>query len=118
MSPIDLIASTNDTCVVSAALNRFITSPFRKDGAPTVYRDVVYAAMRALLSDYTISQARYLMGTTTGIYLDFCKKNEIEPQTLKIARDGYNLAHTRGETAHWIGNPDADILILYLHGEF
>jgi len=47
-------------------------------------------------------------GTTSEIYETFCKKVNQESKTLELKEGDVK--------AHWIGNEDADVVILYLHG--
>jgi acetyl esterase/lipase len=65
-----------------------------------------------MLTHITIPQSRYLNQSTTQRYLSFCAQQGTEPQTLTVAReDGKGTV-----TAHWIGNPDAEKVLLFLHG--
>ena len=59
----------------------------------------------------TIADARYLMAPTSKSYVEsYCKPQGLEPRTL-------NLSNENGEgTAHWIGDPNADAVVLYCHG--
>lgn len=60
----------------------------------------------------TIPQSRYLNQSTTQRYLDFCSQKGIKAQTLTVEReDGKSTV-----AAHWIGCPDAEKVVLYLHG--
>lgn len=94
-----------------AALFRLLSAPVRWmnwNGAPVLFKDVVFAAIRCMVSNLTIAQARYLYKSTSETYEAFCKKTNQEPKTLKLG-DG-------DATAHWIGEEDADTVILYPHG--
>lgn len=90
-----------------ASLTRLATAPFRSTGPPALYKDVFFAAIREMLGSITISQSRYIFGTTTDVYRDFCKHQHLDPNTVEVG----------GAASHWIGRDDADIVILYLHGE-
>ncbi|KAF2186587.1 alpha/beta-hydrolase [Zopfia rhizophila CBS 207.26] len=85
---------------------RALTFPFRRAGAPTYRKDVVFAAIRAMLQRLTISRSRYINKSATETYHDLCKEKGTEPKTVNI----------NGVIGHWIGSPDASIVILYLHG--
>ncbi|TVY13587.1 putative alpha/beta hydrolase [Lachnellula arida] len=96
---------------VFAAISRLFTTPFRWNhwnGAPVLYKDVLFAAIRAMLSNLTIAQSRYLNKSTSETYQDFCKAISQEPKTVKL--------ESGTTTAHWIGNKNADVVILFLHG--
>ncbi|KAF2475909.1 alpha/beta-hydrolase [Lindgomyces ingoldianus] len=97
--------------MVTAALWRAITYPFRSDCASTFHKDVFFAALRTMLHRITIAQSRYLSPSTTTTYLNFCKEKTLGPVTLRCSReDGTTVL------AHWIGSPDAEVVVLYLHG--
>jgi len=98
-----LIAST-----VSSALTRLVTAPFRSRGPLGLYKDVFFAAIREMLSNITIPQSRYIFGTTTDVYRDFCTQQHLAENTVQVG----------GVASHWIGREDADVIILYFHGEF
>lgn len=95
---------------VVAALARLLTFPFRTVRSTTLYSDVLYAAIRCALGRITIAQTRYLNSSTTEHYIAHCTKLNITPQTLEVNENGHKVA------AHWIGSPDAEVVILYLHG--
>lgn len=88
---------------------RFITVPLRYfcwDGAPVVFKDVFFAALRTMLKNMTIAQSRYMFKGTTETYHDFCRETNNIPNTI-ILDD---------VVAHWIGNENADVVIIYIHG--
>jgi acetyl esterase/lipase len=65
-----------------------------------------------MLTHITIPQSRYLNQSTTQRYLGFCAQQGVEPHTLTTAR-----GDEKGTvTAHWIGSPNAEKVVLYLHG--
>jgi acetyl esterase/lipase len=82
-----------------------VTFPFRNVRS-TLVTDVLYAAIRCAFNHITIAQSRYLSPSTTECYLAHCKNANITPQTLEV----------EGVAAHWIGSPDAEKVVLYLHG--
>lgn len=50
------------------------------------------------------------MPSTTAGYAKFCKTTSLEPKTLDLdTKNGKAIAH-------WIGDPDADTIMLYCHG--
>ncbi|PQE06766.1 alpha beta hydrolase fold protein [Rutstroemia sp. NJR-2017a BBW] len=96
--------------IVSAVLARLLSAPIRsssKNGAPGLYKDVAYTAIRSMLSDLTIAQTRYLHKPTSEIYEEFCKRENEEPKTVVTGDD------VKG---HWLGREDADVVILFFHG--
>ncbi|ORY16522.1 Alpha/Beta hydrolase protein [Clohesyomyces aquaticus] len=93
------------------ALWRAVTYPIRTDTASTLLKDAFFAGLRSVLHRITIPQSRYLSPSTRETYFDFCKAKKIEPQTLKIeGKDGV------GVVGYWIGSPNAEVVVLYLHG--
>jgi len=109
-----------------AALLRALTYPFRIRRAPSFKKDVFFAAVRAACDVITIAHSRYLMPSTSELYGQFCTKTDTPPQTLQIprpknSRDGDERKDGAEEgddavDAHWIGSPDADVVVLYFHG--
>ncbi|KAF2848561.1 alpha/beta-hydrolase [Plenodomus tracheiphilus IPT5] len=97
--------------IALAAISRLVTYPLRNVRCTSLYDDVLYAALRCLLSRWTIAQSRYLNATTTTErYLAHCKQQNVEPNTMHIKNAHGELA------AHWIGTPNADATIVYYHG--
>lgn len=64
-----------------------------------------------MLEHLTIADFRYLNAQTSESYVQlYCKPRGLEPKTLKLdTKDGQAVAH-------WIGDPDADVVIIYCHG--
>lgn len=64
-----------------------------------------------MLQRLTIAQSRYLNLSTSAQYIrSHCKPQGIGPATVR-------LSTVDGEVpAHWIGRPDAEVVVLYLHG--
>jgi acetyl esterase/lipase len=83
-----------------------VTFPFRNVRPTSLFTDVLYAAIRCAFNRITIAHSRYLSPSTTECYLAHCKKANVTPQTLEV----------EGVAAHWIGSPDAEKVVLYLHG--
>lgn len=65
-----------------------------------------------MLTRVTIPQLRYLNASTTQRYHDFCAAHNLSPRTLKVELQNEKI----DATAHWLGDPDADIVILHCHG--
>lgn len=88
-----------------------VTYPFRTNRAPTFGKEVFFSLIRTFTERITIAQARYLLLPTTQQYLDFCRKNDVVPRSL------HTQDHNGKEVvAHWLGEPNADFVVLYLHG--
>lgn len=97
-----------------AALIRALTYPLRSRRAPTFSKDVIFAAIRAMLYRITIPQSRYLNPTTAQRYLEYCSKYGIEAKTIEVenlGEDGVGRV-----AAQWIGDPEAKFVLLFLHG--
>lgn len=93
-----------------AASSRLLTYPFRTVRSTALSNDVLYAAIRRMLERMTIAQSRYLNPSTSARYIAHCKKQNVEPRTLTVQGEGGDIA------AHWIGNPEAETVVLYIHG--
>lgn len=52
------------------------------------------------------------MPSTTALYHQFCAANKIAPRSLEVRLPN----STDVVAAHWIGEPDADVVVLYFHG--
>ncbi|KAH6639563.1 Alpha/Beta hydrolase protein [Boeremia exigua] len=97
--------------VVSTAIYRLTTYPFRKVRASTLGQDVRGAAVRCVMGCISIADARFLIGTTSDEYVKrYCKPQGLAPKTLHLDTENGRAV------AHWIGEPDADTVILYCHG--
>jgi hypothetical protein len=100
------------TCViVLAAVARLVTVPFRLlrwNGAPVLFKDIIFALVRASGKHTTIAQYRYQSKDTTETYHVLCNKIQQKPNSIVLD----NVA------AHWIGSDQADIVLLYLHGMY
>ncbi|KAJ4288129.1 hypothetical protein N0V90_012146 [Kalmusia sp. IMI 367209] len=98
--------------IASATLFRALSYPFRSTRAPSLRKDVLNTAIRTLLTHITVPQSRYLNASTTQRYLSFCKAQKRRPTTIEVP---YSNGKEKA-VAHWIGDPDADVVILYFHG--
>jgi hypothetical protein len=67
----------------------------------------MFAMMRTQLGNLTLAQDRYMNGTTTPVYLKFCKDHGITPDSITLPS---------GTQAHWIGNKNAKKVLIYFHG--
>jgi hypothetical protein len=95
--------------VLTSTLYALLASPFR-DGERTpksLYRHVVLTGVRSLISRTTPRQQHYISSSTDDAYLAVCKKRGVRPNS-EILEDG-----TR---AHWIGNSNAEELVINFHG--
>ncbi|OAG07464.1 alpha/beta-hydrolase [Paraphaeosphaeria sporulosa] len=102
--------------IATAAVYRALTYPIRRltnsPRAPTFTKDVFFAAVRAGCDVVQIAHSRYLMPSTTDLYHQFCAANKIAPRSLEVSLpDSKDVV-----AAHWIGEPDADVVVLYFHG--
>lgn len=83
-------------------------SPFKGDnGAPSWYKDVMFAMMRTQLGNLDLAQDRYLNSQTTPTYLKFAKEAGFTPDSVTLPS---------GIQAHWIGDKNAQKVLLYCHG--
>jgi acetyl esterase/lipase len=64
-----------------------------------------------MLERVTIPQSRYINSGTSATYATYCKAHSIAPQTIYVDTDDSGKV-----AAHWLGNPDAETVILYMHG--
>lgn len=93
--------------VLSASV-RLWTSPFKgQKGAPTYFKDVMFAMMRTQLGGLDLAQDRYMNAMTTPTYLKFAKDNGFAPESITLPS---------GTQAHYIGNKSAKKLIVWFHG--
>ena len=98
----------NSQLPVFAALTRLVISPFRgSKGASTYLKDVAMAFLRSQLRNMTIPQSKFLNKPTTDVYHDLAKRHKFKPASVTLSS---------GIQAHWIGNPNAKVVFVYLHG--
>ena len=94
--------------VIAASLLRFITRPITRGNKPkSVFRDVVYAALRTHLKWSNAAREIWLMPTTGAEYRAFVKANNIPAETVTL-ESGLQL--------HWFGSRSAQKTILFFHG--
>ncbi|KAJ9645938.1 hypothetical protein H2199_002981 [Coniosporium tulheliwenetii] len=63
--------------------------------------------MRSASGLATTSQEQWSYVDTTETYIKWCKSNRVEPSTETLSD---------GTRAHWIGNRNANTVLLYFHG--
>lgn len=93
-----------------ALLLRLLTTPIRYfsgTGAPTLFEDVSFAAIRTLLRHSDLAVSRSIFKPTTEVYEDLCRKTNTQPRSLDVG----------GVRAHWIGDENAEVVVLYFHGK-
>ncbi|EON69714.1 hypothetical protein W97_08974 [Coniosporium apollinis CBS 100218] len=92
----------------AALFKRMVVSPFKgKNGAPTYFKDVMYAMLRAQLGNMTIPEQKYLYPPTTATYLQVAKEKGFQPDSV-VLPDGIQ--------AHWLGPRSKEKVIVYFHG--
>lgn len=64
-----------------------------------------------MLDKATIAQLQFLTPSTSAQYAKFCKSRFIAPNT-----DYYETFDGNKIAGHWLGSPDAEKVVLYLHG--
>ncbi|KAI9835657.1 MAG: hypothetical protein M1837_003684 [Sclerophora amabilis] len=85
-----------------------VKSPFRGlNSPPTLYKYVVFHAVRRWLRQLSVRQQQYLEPSTTESYKGLAKEKGFEATCIELS-DG-----TKG---CWIGSPDAEKVILFFHG--
>jgi hypothetical protein len=93
---------------ITSALLRLVTSPLSSGPkGKTYFKDVVYAALRAMLSNIDVATEQWLNSPTDSTYLDFTKKAKIEAD-IETLDSGMKLC--------WLGPKSAQKVFLYMHG--
>ena len=93
---------------VTSALLRLVTSPLSSGPkGKTYFKDVVYAALRSMLSNIDVATEQWINAPTESTYLDFTKKAKIEPD-IETLDSGLKLC--------WLGPKSAQKVLLYMHG--
>ncbi|KAF1982414.1 alpha/beta-hydrolase [Aulographum hederae CBS 113979] len=93
--------------VIFTALGRACVSPFKSNGARTMFRDVAYSAFRTQLAGLTIAQEKHMFPATAITYTEYMKKTNQTPQITELP-SGLKLL--------WIGSRSAKTTLLYFHG--
>ncbi|KAE9961298.1 hypothetical protein BLS_002672 [Venturia inaequalis] len=91
----------------AATIQRSVTSPFAKVRARTYRRDVLYAALREILSGFSCEEGQYLSPPTDKVYKSISKSK-------KWKENSIDLEH--GAKGHWLGHHDAKYVMIYCHG--
>lgn len=78
-------------------------------GAATYKRDVLYAALREMVSGFSVAQAQLLLPKTDTVYKAVAKLHNSKPNSVELEN---------GAKGHWIGKKDAAHVILFLHGVY
>lgn len=90
---------------------RFMSTPIRRlnqKGEITVFEDIFFAAFRALLDNSSLAIFRAIFKPTSALYHELCKQTGRKSRSLSVD----------GVIAHWIGEEDADVVVLYFHGRY
>lgn len=94
---------------IAAATSRAFVSPFKgSNGASSYFKDVAFAAFRTHLGNLDLAQDRYVTSTnSTPVYHQYCKSQNLTPSSITLPS---------GIQAHWLGNKDAQKVLVYFHG--
>lgn len=92
---------------MTTALKHLIVAVRQESRTASTYRDVLYAVVRRIFDEATASQAQYVQESTTDGYKKGCKRWKRPADTVHL--DG-------GARVHWIGERNAEYLLLYFHG--
>lgn len=95
------------TYKVTTALKHLIFAVLQESRTASTYRDVLYAVVRRIFDEATASQAQYVQPSTTDGYKKGCKRWKRPADTVHL--DG-------GARVHWIGERNAEYVLLYFHG--
>lgn len=95
--------------IFTSTIFALFTAPFRdtEKTPKSLFKYVALTGVRTLVTRTTTRQQHYLNPPTDDSYLAVCKKRNVKPHS-EILEDG-----TR---AHWIGNSNAEKLIINFHG--
>jgi acetyl esterase/lipase len=106
-----MLFSRPNNCIGLTVIFQAFTYPFRSMRCSSLYNDVLNAAVRCLLEHSTITQSRFINPSTSVRYLGFCKAQCIIPNTIYI-----DVTDDDKVGAHWLGDADAQHVMLYFHG--
>ncbi|KAL3427090.1 hypothetical protein PVAG01_00599 [Phlyctema vagabunda] len=95
--------------VLSNVVAAFVAGAIRskKTAGPLWYRYVRLSSIRAATSRFSARQQHLLFVPTDTIYEQFCKEANIQPDS-EVLEDGTK--------AHWLGDKNAEKLIINFHG--
>lgn len=93
-----------------AAQRRALTSRGKRTegkGASGLRRDALYAYLRPLLAGMSAQQTQAVAPTTDKTYAMIAKTKGVKPTSVELPE---------GAQGHWIGDPNAQYVMLYSHG--
>ncbi|KJZ71916.1 hypothetical protein HIM_08672 [Hirsutella minnesotensis 3608] len=94
--------------IAASGLRAAATGPWRgPEGAPTYLLHICYAVLRRSTRRLSVAQLQWILPGTDQSYLKYCKQVKAAPRSV-------DLPH--GARGHWIGDPDADNVLLWYHG--
>ena len=84
------------------------TSPFRgQKGAITYRRAVFYAALREVVSGFSVAEGQKFVPNTDKVYRSIAKSKGWKAHTVDFKNGG---------KGHWLGHSNAKYVMLYIHG--
>ena len=84
------------------------TSPFRgQKGAITYRRAVFYAALREVISGFSVAEGQKFTPNTDKVYRSIAKSKGWKAHTVDFKNGG---------KGHWLGHSNAKYVMLYIHG--
>lgn len=92
----------------AATIQRSVTSPFAKVKARTYRRDVLFAAIREILSGFSPEEGQYLSAPTDKVYKSVSKSKKWKENSIDLEY---------GAKGHWLGHHDAKYVMIYFHGK-
>ncbi|KAF2655212.1 alpha/beta-hydrolase [Lophiostoma macrostomum CBS 122681] len=102
----DLIFSVLKT--ISAAVVTLLVVPFRgSNGHPKAKKHVIHTALRVMNTRVSAKQIQFFSASTDEAYRAFAKDKGLAPTSTNLIEDA---------TAHWIGSPDAERILVIFHG--
>lgn len=77
------------------------------NGAASYKRYVLYAALREMVSGFSVEQAQFFLPKTDTVYKWVAKLHNSKRKSIDLGN---------GANGHWIGRENAKYVILFLHG--
>lgn len=102
--------------VFLAILFRLLTTPLRwltGSGAATLFEDIFFTIFRTVLRHSSFAVSRTIFKPTTEVYEELCRKTGKKATSLVVHGKGKGI---EGLKAHWIGEEEAEVVVLYFHG--
>ncbi|OAQ62667.1 lipase/thioesterase family protein [Pochonia chlamydosporia 170] len=86
-----------------------LATSFRRgpNDEPSLYLHVVYAAVRKLVVRLSAPQLQWVFAHTPTVYKQQAKSYKMDQRTIEL---------NHGGKGHWIGNPDAEHVLIWYHG--